>query len=57
MFPVVFRHSLPGLAEVVTKKETRLRAVASASSVCSEIGIDILEKGGNAADAVSPLEF
>ena len=29
-----------------------LGAVASESSVCSNIGIDILKKGGNAADAV-----
>jgi hypothetical protein len=29
-----------------------LGAVASESSVCSEIGIDLLKAGGNAADAV-----
>lgn len=29
-----------------------LGAVASESSVCSNIGIDILKEGGNAADAV-----
>jgi gamma-glutamyltranspeptidase/glutathione hydrolase len=28
-------------------------AVASESSVCSEIGIELLKQGGNAADAVS----
>lgn len=28
-------------------------AVACESAVCTSIGIDILEKGGNAADAVS----
>lgn len=28
-------------------------AVASESSICSAAGIDILKKGGNAADAVS----
>lgn len=27
-------------------------AVASESSVCSKIGIDLLKKGGNAADAL-----
>ena len=31
-----------------------LGAVASESSICSEIGIDLLKQGGNAADAVSP---
>jgi gamma-glutamyltranspeptidase len=28
-------------------------AVASEAAVCSQIGIDILKKGGNAADSVS----
>jgi gamma-glutamyltranspeptidase/glutathione hydrolase len=32
-------------------------AVASESSVCSEIGIDILKKGGNAADALVATQF
>ncbi len=35
--------------------DTKLGAVASESSVCSKIGIDILKKGGNAADAVSSI--
>ena len=30
----------------------RLGAVASESSICSHIGIDILKKGGNAADSL-----
>ena len=30
----------------------RLGAVASENRVCSQIGIDLLEAGGNAADAV-----
>lgn len=33
----------------------RLGAIASESSTCSRIGIDILQRGGNAADAVSRL--
>lgn len=33
----------------------KLGAVASESSVCSNIGIDLLGKGGNAADAVRSL--
>ena len=32
-------------------------AVASMSTRCSDVGADILEKGGNAADAVSPFNF
>lgn len=35
------------------KQDAKLGAVASESSVCSQIGVDTLEKGGNAADAVS----
>jgi gamma-glutamyltranspeptidase/glutathione hydrolase len=30
-----------------------LGAVASESSICSQVGIDLLKQGGNAADAVS----
>ena len=30
----------------------KLGAVASESSVCSQIGIDLIKNGGNAADAV-----
>lgn len=30
----------------------KLGAVASESAVCSKIGVDLLKKGGNAADAV-----
>ena len=40
---------LPG-AEV---NNNRLGAVASENKVCSQIGIDLLKAGGNAADAVS----
>ena len=32
--------------------EGHLGAVASESSICSQIGIDLLKEGGNAADAV-----
>ena len=35
----------------------RLGAVASESSVCSKIGIDLIKDGGNAADAVCPEEL
>ena len=42
---------LPG-AEQYEMKDKR-GAVASESSVCSNIGIDLIKGGGNAADAVS----
>ena len=31
----------------------KLGAIASESKICSQIGIDLLKSGGNAADAVS----
>lgn len=34
------------------KSHNRLGAVASENKVCSQIGIDLLKAGGNAADAV-----
>lgn len=34
-----------------------LGAVASESSICSTIGIDMLKMGGNAADAVGGLQI
>ena len=33
-------------------EHNKLGAVASESSVCSSIGIDVLKKGGNAADSL-----
>ncbi|KAI0140430.1 gamma-glutamyltransferase 1 [Xylariaceae sp. FL1272] len=38
-------------------KEPKLGAVASESSVCSHIGIDLLKAGGNAADAMVGTVF
>ena len=38
-----------------TCDDAQLGAVATESSVCSQIGIDVLKDGGNAADAVSPV--
>lgn len=35
----------------------KLGAVASESSICSNIGIDILKKGGNAADSLVATVF
>ena len=35
------------------RHQAHLGGVASESSVCSQIGIDLLKMGGNAADAVS----
>ncbi|KAI1361832.1 gamma-glutamyltransferase 1 [Xylaria arbuscula] len=45
------------LAKPCPSKDPKLGAVASESSVCSEIGIDILKKGGNAADALVATQF
>ncbi|KAI1349303.1 gamma-glutamyltransferase 1 [Xylaria sp. FL0043] len=39
------------------REDPKLGAVASESSVCSEIGIDVLKKGGNAADALVATQF
>ena len=44
-FPAVYQSYAPG---------TR-GAVSSESSICSEIGLDLLRQGGNAADAVSTI--
>jgi len=46
-----------GLATPFHSKDPKLGAVASESSVCSEIGIDTLKKGGNAADALVATQF
>lgn len=35
----------------------KLGAVASESSICSRYGVEMLEMGGNAADAVSLLDY
>ncbi|KAI0410040.1 gamma-glutamyltransferase 1 [Xylaria palmicola] len=45
------------LAKPFHTKDPKLGAVASESSVCSEIGIDALKKGGNAADALVATQF
>ncbi|KAI8629787.1 gamma-glutamyltransferase 1 [Xylariaceae sp. FL1651] len=46
-----------GFASPCHSKDPKLGAVASESSVCSNIGIDILKKGGNAADALVGTQF
>lgn len=64
-FALVFSHLLSALnfappapaqkrgSEQYEAKD-KLGAVASESSVCSHIGIDLIRDGGNAADAVCP---
>lgn len=37
--------------------QNKLGAVASESSICSDIGIDILKAGGNAADSMVATTF
>lgn len=58
--------TLSGLASAVptihldgnsTEVATKLGAVASESSICSKIGIDLLEEGGNAIDALVGTVF
>jgi gamma-glutamyltranspeptidase/glutathione hydrolase len=41
------------LANPLRYGNAKTGAVASESSVCSNIGADVLKEGGNAADAVS----
>jgi hypothetical protein len=54
--PYVWANPLPRQSLPRTKPnarfQDRLGAVASESNICSQIGIDLLKKGGNAADAV-----
>lgn len=60
---IVFSHLASSLAPPVPahkrgseqhEAKDKLGAVASESSVCSHIGIDLIQDGGNAADAVCP---
>ncbi|KAI0905642.1 gamma-glutamyltransferase 1 [Ustulina deusta] len=44
-------------AKPYPSKAPKLGAVASESAVCSDIGIDVLKKGGNAADALVATQF
>jgi len=57
--PYVWANPLPQQSLPRTKPQARLQdrlgAVASESNICSQIGIDLLKKGGNAADAVGFL--
>ncbi|KAI2638353.1 gamma-glutamyltransferase 1 [Xylaria nigripes] len=46
-----------GFAKPVRNQAPKLGAVATESAVCSEIGIDVLKKGGNAADALVASQF
>ncbi|KAI1423203.1 gamma-glutamyltransferase 1 [Xylaria sp. FL1777] len=46
-----------GFATPFHSQDPKLGAVASESSVCSQIGIDVLKKGGNAADALVATQF
>lgn len=39
------------------QENDKLGAVASESSVCSRIGVDLIKAGGNAADAVGSLPY
>src|SRR5579871_2428361 len=52
-----FLSSQFALAFPISLKEPRLGAVASESSICSQIGINLLKIGGNAADALVGTTF
>jgi gamma-glutamyltranspeptidase/glutathione hydrolase len=52
-----FLSSQSALASPTPLQEPRLGAVASESSICSQIGINLLKAGGNAADAVVGTTF
>lgn len=63
MLPLLF-HTLThflsfksALASPTSLQEPRLGAVASESSICSQIGINLLKTGGNAADALVGTTF
>jgi hypothetical protein len=47
--------SYPTTPSTKYQGEDRNGAVASLSRICSRFGIDILKRGGNAADAVSSI--
>lgn len=49
--------SLSALASPTSPQEPRFGAVASESSICSQIGINLLNTGGNAADALVGTTF
>jgi len=49
----VVRLSVHGHDALNDEDGGRLGAVASESSICSRIGVDLIKDGGNAADAVS----
>lgn len=51
--PAVHSQNLPENIVSGEIQAGKLGAVASESALCSHHGTDILEKGGNAADAVS----
>lgn len=42
-----------GASPLLVQEPDHLGAVASESEICSNIGIELLKAGGNAADAVS----
>lgn len=57
---MLFSRTLLGLGLLASARATaerpqqpdKLGAIATESSICSNIGIDLLKDGGNAADAV-----
>lgn len=48
----LFTHTAFAKPPCYHTKDAKRGAVASEADVCSEVGVDIIKKGGNAADAV-----
>jgi gamma-glutamyltranspeptidase/glutathione hydrolase len=51
-FVLVLNALFPSIVSSWETEEDKNGAVASESAVCSQIGIDLLKEGGNAADAL-----
>ncbi|KAH6669494.1 gamma-glutamyltranspeptidase [Halenospora varia] len=62
LFSIALPVALSALVQIVSASprpahDAKTGAVASESSVCSNIGIDVLKEGGNAADALIAMQF
>lgn len=53
LIPLLLSFGVVAKGNPLSSHNAKLGAVASESAVCSNVGIDMLKDGGNAADAVS----